>query len=450
MYAQIAFLGGFREQGRSCLAIEYRGKVALLDVGIKKVLEAGYYGVPPYLDLIDIAKLELIAVSHLHEDHIAVLPALVRRGFSGPIYMTRPTLELGKNYLYRWARQFEEDGRKLYTAEDVDRALSMVKTVEPGKVVQEGDFELCFFVSGHALGSVSIDLRAGDLEILYLADIDKGSNVLRDYEIPFSSISPQLVVINASYGANVLDRESLEHRFVSVLREVAERGGLALVPLTAVGRGQETLAIIAKHIDMLEKFDLFVEESIVKGFDTLAQYSEYTKPGIENIRRAVLSIPKLHIFKRGEVMDIAKQRSCIVLAPDLMLMRGPSKEIFMAIKDDPRSAVVITGYQAPGTLGRRLLESRSMGVVRIDGEVVKFSVDVCIVPLRMHLDLRDNIALLQRLRGEPLVVLHHGEEPKSLDLAHYLGTRVLDPPRVVLPHVPSTMFLQVGSHGTRT
>ncbi len=183
-----------------------KNKVILLDAGIKKVYHK-YYGEPPYLELAPLNKLVAAAITHLHEDHIAMLPRLVRLGVEVPMYMTQPTLELGKRYLYRWAKQFEEDGRKLYGAEDVDKTLKNVRIVKPGDIIDVDGFRLRFYRAGHAVGAVSILIEVGDKRILYLGDVDTDSYTIKGLDLELEE-PVDIVIINASYGARAVDRDA--------------------------------------------------------------------------------------------------------------------------------------------------------------------------------------------------------------------------------------------------
>ena len=437
----IRFLGGFREQGRSCIAIEYRGKVYVLDAGIKKVY-ARYYGEPPYLDMIDVDRIECIVVSHLHEDHLVMVPYLVRKGFSGAIYMSKPTYELGRKNLVKWAKIFEEDGRKLYSMEDVDRTWKLVKTVGIGNEICEGDACFRFYRAGHAVGALSIEIEIGGRRILYLADVDRGSRVVKDLDVPTNK-SYDLVVINASYGASTLDRYAQEKLFIDTICRYLDNGFSILVPLTAVGRGQETLSILWSYREILGDATLFVHRSIMEGFETLSKYPEFVKEEIAELKKSIESWSNVHSFSDAEeIVDDVRRGGKIVLAPDLMLMTGASRKIFETLKDWDRLLVILTGYQAPGTIGRSLLELGKHGVARIGQELVSIRCRVAEVPLKMHFDLSENVALVKQLNvwGEPRIVLHHGEEPKTLELAHYLS-KLITPERIWIPNVPSTYYL---------
>ncbi|ABL78961.1 MBL fold metallo-hydrolase [Thermofilum pendens] len=436
---RLVFLGGYREQGRSCLALEHGGRYYVFDVGVKKVYSGGKYGEPPFLGLIDAGKVEAVFVSHLHEDHLAAVPALVRRGFNGPIYMSAPTAELGIKQWYKWT-VLEEDGKPLFTEEDCDEARKMVKTVGDGSVVTSGDVEVAFHQSGHALGSMYMEVSVGGWSMLYAADINRGSSVFRD-PAPAPS-SYDVVIANASYGDRVVDAGVGERRVAALVLETVKRGGTALIPVTAVGRGQETLMILLRSREILGSgAPIFVEKSIAEGVERVAAYEGYVKPEFLEVakRKPHLAEP-FHVFSKDEVDEVARVKPSVVLATDLMLMET-SRRFFEKLREDPSSSVILTGYQAPGTFGRRLLDHREAGAFTFNGEVVRFSCRVYDVPVKMHFDVRDNVELVQRtLKEEGLVVLHHGEEPNSTRLALHLFNYV-KPERVVVPQVPSDLYL---------
>ncbi len=446
IHTSLYFLGGYREQGRSCLALEVDNDIYLFDVGIKKTYKEGYYGEPPYIDLIDPSKIKALFISHLHEDHIVMAPYLVKKGLNGPIYMNKPTYELGSKYWYKWAKIFEEDGRKIYTLEDVDETKKLVKIIKEGENIDEHNIRVKFYPSGHALGSTLIDVELSNgYSILYLADIASGSNTLVDPIIPNKKYN--IVIINSSYGDKIIDRENSESIFVKQVIDVVRKGGIALVPVTGIGRGQETLSIFLKYIDCVKELKdlmIYIEDTIEKGFDVFKEYQEYMNPWFKKIvKKKIYKKKPIQSFKQDEVNDILKNGPSIILATDLMLM-GFSRKVFMKIKDDPRSAVFLTGYQAPGTFGRKLKDAISSQAFVYDGEVIVFKCKIFVTPIKMHFDLVDNLRTLQKCGGNEIeyIILHHGEEPNSLNLAYYLS-KVFEPSRIVLPSVPSRLFIHV-------
>ena len=436
----MGFLGGYREQGRSCLLISGTNYRVLIDAGIKKTYSGGRYGEIPYLDLVDPSKLDAVLITHLHEDHFAMVPYLVRKGFNGPIYMTKETLELGIRYWRKWARIFEEDGRKLFRDEDVDEAVKCVRVTRFGNTVEIGDLVARFKVSGHAPGSAYLEVRAGEKNILYLADIARGTNVFRDPDPP-EEVSYDVIILNASYGDRIIDRDAMERAISREIAGVVKRGGTALLPVTAMGRGQETLAVLMKYRNLYSNALILAEDAVLAGFDTLMKHGLTTRV---DVLRSLLSRLKsdefVVVFRREELKEFTL-KGVIVLATDLMLM-GFSQEVFMRIRNDPKSAVIVTGYQAPGTFGRALIEAGDTGVLRFDDRVVQFRCSIKVLPIKTHFDLAENVSLLTRLRAwrSTKLVLHHGEEPNTFRLAQAL-TRYARYENVVMPNVPSFMYV---------
>ncbi len=438
--AFMGFLGGYREQGRSCLLISGSNYSVLIDAGIKKTYSGGRYGEVPYLDLANPQKLDAVLITHLHEDHFAMVPYLIKKGFAGPVYMTEETLELGIRYWRKWARIFEGDGRKLFSEDDVEEAIKHVRTVRFGDTVEVGDFAAKFKISGHAPGSAYLEVKAGERNILYLADIAKGTNVFKDSEPP-EETTYDVIILNASYGDRVIDRDAMEKAISEEIADIVKRGGTALLPITAMGRGQETLAVLMKHRSVLGDAPILVEDTVLTGFNTLTKYTSTVRVNVlENLLGSLRRDGHVIVFKRGELRDIPLS-GAVILASDLMLM-GFSREVFMKIKDDPKSAVIITGYQAPGTFGRALMKAGDVGVFKFGDQVISFKCSIKVLPIKTHFDLAENVSLLTRLRawGSAKLVLHHGEEPNTFRLAHAL-TRYTNVENIVMPSVPSFMYL---------
>lgn len=435
---ELSFLGGYREQGRSCLVLRTPSGDYIFDAGVKKVQSSGKFGEPPYLDLIKSEKVKAVFVSHLHEDHLVMVPALVRMGYQGPVYMSKPTAELGPSQWYKWAKIFEREGRRFFTEEDCDVARKLIRVVDDGDEVHVDDLSVSFHQSGHALGSMYLCIEYG-LRILYTADIDWGSSVLRDPEPPRGEYD--IIIANASYGAEVVNREIAEERIAEIISLAVRRGGTVLIPVTPIGRGQEMVVMLLRKASLLSGLKVFLEKSVVQAFEKLARYNEFLKPSFQDLlsTKEYLKEP-FEAFSCDEAEEVAS-RPGVILAPDLMLMEC-SGRIFRTLANRSKASVIITGYQAPGTLGRLLLEQKSAGVLRYGDEVIRFDCEVHDVPVRMHFDVRDNVSLvLRNLKENGIVVLHHGEEPKSTHLALYLS-KYVDLSRVVVPQVPSTLHIR--------
>ena len=384
--------------------------------------------------MVDPEKLDAVFVSHLHEDHMAMIPYLVKRGYSGPIYMTRPTRELGVKQWIKWARIFEEDGRNLYGITDAVNAEKLIREIRYGDVIEIGELRITVGLAGHALGSTyfMIEEKKGK-KLLYLADVNKGSHVLRDFEEP--ETRPDVMIINASYGDTIIDTEATKKKLAEILGHILPKGSV-LFPVTPTGRAQETLMILYSIRDRIKDSTIIATEKIRKATETLNKYpGELKETYIEQIREVL----EVTVFaKEEEILEAAGKPGYIILAEDLMMM-GFSRRIFMEIKDDPGSAVIHTGYKAPGTFARHLIMAKNTMCFTWNGEPLVFRTRIYDVPIKMHFDLRDNVSLVESM-GRPLIVLHHGEEPRGLRLALALSNYV-DPTRILLPSIPSKTYL---------
>ncbi len=442
MDIKLYFLGGYREQGRSCLVVEAGGRLAVFDAGVKKTVVGGYYGEPPYLDLVDTSRVNAVFISHLHEDHMVMVPALVRRGYNGPVYATSATIELGVKQWYTWAKRFEEDGRRFFTSEDVDNTRKLVKTIGLEEEVDLGWLRAKTHFSGHALGSVAFEIEVEGYKIVYMADTRKGSRVLAS---PWMPRKADVLITSAAYGDEVLRDEVQEKKFINVVSAALRRNQLVLVPATAVGRAQEVMAVLAAYRDQLpEKVQVLVHESARRGLEVLKKYQAMLNPKFAKmLEEGVLEKDPFTFFGDDEVEDVARMRGVIVLAPDLMLVRGPSRLIAEKLLPTSEMTLVLTGYLAPGTLGRLLAEHRGAGAVSYEGKLIGVRARVERIELKMHLDLADNLELLAGLQEEPrLVILHHGEEPKTTRLALALYKH-LPPDHILLPQPPTVFHLKL-------
>lgn len=432
-------MGGYREQGRSSFALKSGNKYYLFDAGVKKVYSEGRYGEPPYLELLNTSKIEAVFISHLHEDHMAMAPWLFRNGYNGPLYMSKPTADLGIAQWYKWAELFEKQGTIYYTSEDCDEARKHIKIVSDREKINIDELEVLFYQSGHAIGSMSLDITTDKFSIFYAADINIGSSVLEDPELPNKTWD--VMIINSSYGDQIINQQFYDKMIEEVILHTLKENGKVLIPVTAIGRGQEMVAFLFKHKEIIENAsNIFVEKSIMEGFEKISSYESFLKREFKEILKHKPYLkPPFTQFVKEEALDITTHERSIILATDLMLM-GTSQQIFMKIKNHQNSAVILTGYQAPGTFGRHLLEFKDAGAFVFDNSVVDFSCRVYDIPVKMHFDAQENLELVQRsLAKNGIVILHHGEEPKSLEL-HYFLSKYIKPEQIYVPLIPSSFF----------
>ncbi len=390
--------------------------------------------------------IDAVVLSHAHIDHCGNLPNLVKQGFRGPIYCTSATRALAAVMLGDAAKIHQEDAaylnRKrekgepkiepLYDGRDVYRTLLCFKAVpyDRPKVIARG-LELTFVEAGHLLGSAMVHLRidapTGERRLTFTGDRGRpGLPILRD---PGPVPPADLLISESTYGGHTHESvEETAERLGEVVRRTAARGGKLLIPAFSVGRTQTIIYFLHQLIGAgrLPTLPIYVDSPMaVRATEVFRAHPECFN---EETTRLLVDHPELfgeqHVQYVEKVHDsIAlnhRQEPCVIISASGMCEAGRILHHLKHNIDDPRSTVLIVGYQAPETLGRRLVDRQPE--VRILGRILPLKSEVVVLNgLSSHADHRDLLRDLGPLVGSAKRVrLVHGEPERAAALAEGL------------------------------
>ena len=373
-HVRIIGLGSFCEVGRSAILVDTGESKVLLDAGVNP----GGTGPErfPKLDSpeFNIEELDAVVISHAHLDHVGILPLLYKYGYRGPVYATRPTRDimvLVQKDLIELARKEGEE--PLYGMKEISMMLSRTITVDYDVVTDVApDTKLTFHNAGHILGSSLVHLHVGQglYNILYTGDLkfykikgDTATRLLPPANHEFPRI--ETLIMESTYGATEQQpREEAEKQLIEVVKKVVARGGKVLIPVMAVGRGQEILVVLNEAMKRKElpEIPVYVDGMV---YEVTAIYTNYPELLVPPIRNKILhqgenpfisdnTVYVSHKEERESVMQ--GDKSAVILATSGMLTGGPSVEYLKALAEDDKNALVFVSYQASGTLGRRIVE----------------------------------------------------------------------------------------------
>ena len=395
---KIKFLGGCNEVGRSAVLID--GKV-VIDYGMRP-------SDPPEIPLnTESISPKSVIVSHAHLDHSGMVPSLMDRHKAPEVYMTPVTRDLTQLLGRDTIKVGKEQGFVFFSKEDLWRLDENTHTVGYGErcTLNGSDYELELHNAGHIPGSSSVHLRkeSEDISLFYTGDIKVGMTRLMESASPTNFPRSDILFIESTYyGTNHRNRKELEREFVDSIKETLNSGGNAIVPCFAVGRTQEVVMIlhsygIAPYVDGmgLSVFSLFKNHpSSVK--DAGAMIDAFGDAQFVNSKRRkkAISEPSVIVTTAG------------------MLNGGPVLYYLKKIHDDPKSKVLLTGYQIEGTNGRRLLEE---GCVDADGEVVNVNAGVEQYDFSAHAGDSELKRIVSRFckNGTEVVFTVHGEHTEE-------------------------------------
>ncbi|GAB1408159.1 MBL fold metallo-hydrolase [Thermomonas brevis] len=415
----------------------------LLDCGMlqgSQETELANFGPFPF----DPAALDAVVVSHAHIDHIGRLPLLVRRGFAGPIFAQQATAELMPIMLMDSASLAEGDAERrnrrrkrgepeympLYTREDVADTMRLVGTLPYGErtAILDG-VELALRDAGHILGSCIVELWGDGRKLVFSGDLGPdGTPILRD---PEPVREADLLLMESTYGdRNHRERAETIRELGGILDDAWRDGGNVLIPAFAVGRSQELLYWFARHWDdwHLSRWRVFLDSPMAgKVVEVYNRHHALFDAEAQAVWRGTpnpFRLPNLRITQdNDESMAINRiEGGAIIIAGSGMANGGRILHHLRHNLGRHKAHLVFVGYQADGTLGRRLVDGAEW--VRIHGHDYRVNLRVHTVGgLSAHTDQRGLLAWYGHFQPKPPLALVHGEDKAREALAGEIGER---------------------------
>lgn len=308
---------------------------------------AWFNGHPTFPQLIRPPNLT-VALSHAHLDHSGGLPLLFISG-TAPVYMTAITRDLIRVLLKDMLRLSEYF--LPFEKVEVDRLLRRIKLVDYKQPIKlKNNTTLTFHDAGHIPGSAAIHIDTPNHEILYTGDINTiDTQLLRAAKIPRNS--PDTVIMESTYALTSHDpRKEIEEQFIETAIEVMDNGGVVLVPAFAVARAQEILCVLARY---KVPFPIYLD-GMARDVGRIFLRHPNSFRNFSLLKRALRNAE--WIRNRRQRDNVVKNPG-LVVAPAGMLRGGTAAMYTTQIMDDPKSAILLVGYQIPGTPGRDLLEN---------------------------------------------------------------------------------------------
>ncbi len=434
-WVRITFLGGSREVGRSCYLLQTPESKIMVDCGVNvSNIQASPYLYVPEVQPLD--TIDAIVITHAHLDHCGLVPLLYKYRYSGPIYLTPPTRDLMVLLQKDFIEVSVRDGIKApYEGKHIREALKHTITLDYGIVTDiSPDVRLTFYNAGHILGSAIAHFHVGEglYNVAFTGDFKFERTRLFDKA---ATNFPRLetLVMEATYGGSQdfqPSRKEAEERLITIINETIKNGGKVLIPTFAVGRSQEVMIALEEAIreKKLEKeITVYLDGMIHEATAIHTAYPEYLNSHLRDlifhhginpfISENFVKVDS--VSKREEVIN--DPSPAVILATSGMLNGGPVMEYFRHLAESEKNTIVFVGYQAEGTLGRRVQKGWKEVPFSVDGrrEVVKVNMRVETVDgFSGHSDRRQLMSYVKALSSKPERILTvHGEESKCVDLA---------------------------------
>lgn len=434
--------GAAEEVTGSCHLIEANGHRVLLDCGlIQGRAEDEARNREPFS--FEPASIDAVVLSHAHIDHSGRLPLLIKSGFKGPIYTQYASRDLCRIMLKDTAHLAERDAewenrkrrRKhlpmvdaLYDLDDVLKAMrhfralnyDVRETILPGISIRLRD-------AGHILGSAIVEIwleeQGTTRKLVFSGDLGQNNvPILRDVTLIEEA---DLVIMESTYGDRLHQTiDNTFREFRGILETACRRGGNVLIPAFAVGRSQEILYLFKKYFKdwQMDRWEVFLDSPMA--IEATQVYFQHTNLHDEETSslwsnpRAESLLPNLHLsHTANQSMKLNRiQSGAIIIAGSGMCNGGRIKHHFKhnIWRDDCH--VVITGFQARGTLGRALVDGAKH--IRLWGETIKVAAQIHTVGgLSAHADQNGLCEWYENFKPRPSVLLVHGEPDAQAILA---------------------------------
>lgn len=433
-WVRVTFLGGSREVGRSCYLLQTPESKILVECGVNvsNIQHSPYLYIPEVqpLDSID-----AVVITHAHLDHCGLVPILYKYGYKGPIYMTPPTRDLMVLLQLDFIEVAAREGNPTpYESSFIREVLKHTITLDYGVVTDiSPDVRLTFYNAGHILGSAIAHFHIGEglYNIAFTGDFKFERTRLFDRaEVHFPRL--EALIMEATYGGSndfQPSRKEAEEKLIQIIDRTIKRRGKVLIPTFAVGRSQEVMIALEEAIrnEKLEEVVVYLDGMIYEATAIHTAYPEYLNAHLRDLIfhhgvNPFISDSFVRVDSPSKRQDVIEDSTpSVILATSGMLNGGPVMEYFKALAPDEKNTLVFVGYQAEGTLGRRIQKGWKEIPFPINGrrEVIEVKMEIETVDgFSGHSDRRQLMNYIKALSQKPeKVITVHGDESKCIDLA---------------------------------
>ena len=430
-WVRVTALGSYREVGRAMHLVTTNESKILIDCGAKPTTNRNetqpFFSAP---ELLPLDNLDAIVITHAHVDHIGMLPVLFKYGYRGPVYCTPPTRDLMTLLQIDYIKVAQAEGNDPpYSKADIQECIKHTVDIEWGdKTDIAPDIKITLENAGHILGSSSVYTQIGEgnseHKLLFSGDIKYEKSWLFDAAtVRFPKVDT--LVIESTYGGpqNIQPtRQQASHELQDLIIDTLNRGGKIFSPVFAVGRSQEVMiaidelfksgkvkpvtvwldgmiseapAIHSSHPNFLNRE---LRKQLLKGGD----YNPFNSPWFKQVES--------HKQRESILLDT---NSCIVLATSGMMTGGPIVEYFKHWAPEHGNTLCFVGYQASGTLGRRLQDGHAQVPLMDRGQTLMIEVNcnmVIIDGFSGHSDRNQLMDYVSALNPTPRkIICHHGD-----------------------------------------
>jgi len=381
---KIQFLGGVEEVGRLAMVLETGDIKLLFEYGMSPGKPPAYPLPPPPIDL--------VLLTHAHLDHSGMIPWLFSRTDQN-ILTTQLTSDITDILHKDTIKIARSEGYAIpYSNSDVKEAENSIIPIEPTQKKEIGDdYEVICHDAGHIPGSVMFEL-VKDKKILFTGDFNVVDTQIVTRTKP---VDCDILILEGTYAGrdHPKKREEIERELIDKIDDVVKRGGIAVLPAFAVSRSQE-LAMVLKNSGFNVWFD-GMGKRVAKLF---LKYPRYLRSH-ENLKKALNKLNFVH-SDQGRKKALNSE---VIITSSGMMDGGPVLNYMNKLKDDPKSAVLLTGYQVENSNARLLMDK---GKLDFYGVVEKIACETAYFDFSAHAGHSELIEFAKKCNPEKIVLMH--------------------------------------------
>jgi len=456
----IKFCGAVRTVTGSMHLLEAGGERVVIDAGLFQGHREDYYKINSQF-CFDPGRIDAAVISHSHIDHCGNLPNLVKQGFRHKVFLTKPTRDLCRLMLLDSARIQEEDvqfvnkinarrglplRQPLYTIEDANKALKKMRSVDYYRKVKLTENIKCtFYNSGHILGSTIPFFEAGNIKIAYAVDL--GRNDIPLLKDPDILKGVDYLIIESTYGGRSHEPiGQAKANLAGVINETVKKGGKVIIPAFALERTQEVVYYLCRLIKekKIPQLPIYVDSplacNITDIFVNSYEYFDRSTKALLNNNADPFGINSIHYIREVQESKSLNfdKRPMIIISTSGMCESGRILHHLRNNIQDPRNTILVVGYMAKNTLGKRLVEKNKR--VKIFGESFELKAQVEVInSFSAHAD-KDELVEYVLKTGSTLkkIFIVHGDMDQAEVLAQNLKSKGL---RAYIPRRYETVVL---------
>ncbi len=431
----LTFLGAASTVTGSKHLLSYGEHRLLVDCGLfqglKNLRELNWQRLPVAAHEID-----AVVLTHAHLDHCGYLPRLMAEGFKGRIYATAATRDVARLILMDSAFLQEKDAefanRKgfskhevalpLYRVIDAERALDAFKTVKLHETVElPGGASLVMRGAGHILGAATAEIRVAGQTLAFSGDLGRYNDPVMHPPAPIPEAD--YVVIESTYGNRLHDTADPVSALGEVIERTSRRGGTVVIPAFAVGRAQSLIHHLwaLRKSGRLDNVPVYLDSPMAtSAVDLLRSYPDEHRLEEKDYAAACDAVTYIRDAEESKALS-ANRYPKVILSASGMVEGGRVLHHIAAFAPDHRNTLLFSGFQAPGTRGRKLLDGAKEA--KIYGQWVPINAEVAELPmLSAHADSDELMRWLSGFEQAPRrVFIVHGEAEASEALRERIG-----------------------------